>query len=197
MKEFIIPSRFQKVDYDKDVSPLVKNSVENFEKTRKGLYLFGKAGTGKTHTAYAICNNLQKKGFQVVAFKAIEILKMIKEDMNFEEKNRVFESNGDIYFKKSSSFSNVSINFLEGINNYKNFLFIDDFGTEKGTEWVLETFYSIIDKKYEDMIPVIITSNCNLNELGIKMGDRIASRIAQMCDVIEMSGQDWRLKPIC
>jgi len=72
-------------------------------------------------------------------------------------------------------------------------LFIDDFGTEKGSEWVLETLYSIIDKKYEDVIPMIITSNLDLNALGVKMGDRIASRIAEMCDVVEMTGLDRRL----
>lgn len=193
MKKFIIPSRFQNVDYEKDVSALVKNTVENFEKTRKGLYLFGNAGTGKTHTAYAICDFLQKKGFQVMAFKAVDILKMIREDMNFENKNEDFEYNGDAYFKKTDSFRAYPINFLEGIIDYRGFLFIDDFGTEKGTEWVLETFYTIIDKKYEDMIPTIITSNCTMYELGSKMGDRIASRIAQMCDIIDLTGKDRRV----
>lgn len=172
MKKLIIPNRFLNVDYDRDVLQSIKDYVDKFKETRKGLFLFGPAGTGKTYTAYAICKKIEESGIQVMAIKAIDILQTIKKEIN----------------------SDNETSFLDELNDFKGLLFIDDLGTEKGTEWVLETFYSILDKKYEEMIPVIITSNCNLNELGEKMGDRFSSRIAQMCEVIAMVGEDRRLK---
>lgn len=191
MKKLIIPSRFSSVNYDNDVLPDIKKAVERFQVAKKGLYLYGAAGTGKTHTAYAICKKFQEEGFKVQAFKAVDVLKMAREDMNIE--NRRSFKHGDKFFE-GNSFSNQSVDFLDGLLNYNGLLFIDDLGTEKSTEWALETFYAIIDKKYEDMIPVIFTSNNNLDELSIKMGDRISSRIAQMCDIFEMKGEDRRLQ---
>lgn len=193
MKNLIIPERFKSVDYERDVPDLIKKYVSNIKKSRKGLYLWGKSGTGKTHVGYAICKKQYELGFRVLAFKAIDILRMIKEDMNFDGNKSDFNYNGDDYFR-IPSIHDSHINFLDGLNNkFKGLVFIDDLGTEKGTEWSLETFYSIIDKKYEDLIPIIITGNLSLDQLGEKMGDRIASRIAQMCDVFEMGGEDKRL----
>ena len=186
MKKLIIPSRFIHVDYNKDVLPFIKDCVDNFKITKKGLYLYGTAGTGKTHTAYAICKKLSEEGQEVVVFKSTEILRIIKEEINNHNQGTIFDSSG--------SFGKTYSSFLEGINDFKGLLFIDDFGTEKESEWVIETFYSIIDKKYEDEIPVIITSNFKLDEINEKMGDRFASRIAQMCEIIPMVGGDRRLK---
>ena len=76
-----LPDRFANADYEKDVPDFIKKYVENFTETRKGLYIYGGAGTGKTHLAYAICRYLRDKDKGVVAFGAMNILKMIKEDI--------------------------------------------------------------------------------------------------------------------
>lgn len=183
-KKLTIPERFKSVNYEEDVLQSIKDLVENFEKSRKGIFLHGNAGTGKTHTGYAICKELEKRGMKVMAFKALDILKMIKDDMKYQNIDD-YETNGIKYFDE--------MDFLNGLNSFKGILFIDDFGTEKASEWVSETFYSIIDKRYEEMLPTIITSNWNLSTINKEMGDRMASRIAQMCDIIPMVGTDRRL----
>ena len=61
------------------------------------------------------------------------------------------------------------------------------------TCWVGETFYSIINTRYERMLPTFFSSNLSLPELAEKMGDRIASRIAEMCQIIKLSGKDLRI----
>jgi len=73
-------------------------------------------------------------------------------------------------------------------------LLLDDIGTERGTDWALETIYLLIDRRYREMKRTIITSNLNLQQLSQRLDDRICSRIAGMCKVVQMPGKDRRLK---
>ncbi len=73
-------------------------------------------------------------------------------------------------------------------------LCLDDLGVESTTDWVFQTLYVIINNRYENLLPTVITSNLSLNQLSEKMEDgRLASRIAGMCEVIEMEGEDKRI----
>ena len=66
------------------------------------------------------------------------------------------------------------------------FLVLDDLGTSKTTDWVLEQLYLLINTRYEFMLPTIFTSNYSLDELSIHLGDeRIPSRIQAMCKIIK------------
>jgi DNA replication protein DnaC len=73
-------------------------------------------------------------------------------------------------------------------------LILDDLGPEKSSEWSIQTLYSIIDRRYRDVRQTLVTSNLTLDEIAEKVGDRIASRIAGMCEVVEIKGKDRRLK---
>ena len=93
-------------------------------------------------------------------------------------------------FKDKSEQSETEI-----INNLSeaNILILDDLGAEKSSEFALQSLYVIIDQRYSEIRPTIITSNLSLGEIAEKVGDRIASRIAGMCKVIELKGKDRRL----
>ena len=75
----------------------------------------------------------------------------------------------------------------------KKCLILDDMGAEKTSEWSIQTLYSIIDRRYRDEKQTLITSNLTLDEIAEKVGDRIASRIAGMCKVVEIKGKDRRI----
>jgi hypothetical protein len=72
-------------------------------------------------------------------------------------------------------------------------LIMDDLGVEKTSKWSMQALYSIIDRRYRDERQTLVTSNLTLNEIAEKVGDRIASRIAGMCKVVEIKGADRRL----
>lgn len=74
-------------------------------------------------------------------------------------------------------------------------LMLDDLGAQKDSEWTAETLYTILDQRYAWMRPTIITSNLRPSEFGDRLGDRLASRIREMCRRIVFDGQDTRREP--
>lgn len=71
-----------------------------------------------------------------------------------------------------------------------NILFIDDFGTEKITDFIQEITYYLINEREINNLRTIITSNIDIENIEA----RIASRIAGICELIELSGEDRRIK---
>lgn len=73
-------------------------------------------------------------------------------------------------------------------------LVLDDLGVEKVTDWTLQTLSVLINRRYHSQGRTIITSNLSIAELSERLSDRIASRIAGMCQVVKMTGPDRRLE---
>jgi DNA replication protein DnaC len=140
------------------------------EKEKKGLYIYGACGTGKTHSLYAIRKNCIAGDVNSRIINTVELLRLFKLDFNDKHEHN-FED------------------YLE----YKGILFIDDIGAEKNSEFVDETLYHLINVRYEKMIPTCFTSNLSLKELAEKNGDRLVSRIAGMCEIIKLEGNDKRI----
>jgi len=171
----IIPKRFENAKYE-DVPKNIQNLIKDIKESRRGIYIYGTCGTGKTHISYAIAKKIEDEKFKVQFWSLPELLRFFKRD--FDELNKLKD------FQNS--------NFIQ-IMNYKGILIIDDIGVEKMSEWVEETLYAIINKRYEDVLPTIFTSNNSPEELITRLGDRIVSRIVGSCDIIELSGKDKRL----
>ena len=169
-----IPKRFENAKWD-DVAPEIKSLVENIRQTRRGIYLYGPSGVGKTHVTYAIKNYLEEREqikIPVWVENTTNLLQSIKVDFDRAPQDREWMADRMI--------------------NYSGIVVIDDLGAEKVTDWVKETLYMIINNRYEEMRPVIVTSNLTLDELSTQLGDRIPSRLAGMCDIIEIKGSDRR-----
>jgi len=164
------PKRFEHADFS-TLPQQIRDIIENVRKTRKGLYLWGPIGVGKTYTIYAIRKRLYEMGITVRIHSAPEMFDMIRDD-----------------FDHKDSFN------LDRILANRGVLIIDDLGAEKASDWVSETMFKIVDKRYREVLPTIITSNLELGEMSERLGDRISSRIAEMCEIIKLEGVDRRLK---
>jgi DNA replication protein DnaC len=134
------------------------------------MYVFGDCGTGKTHTMYALMRLFSEMKLQAKMYNSSEMLDLLREDFQYQsDRNH------------------------EDILKYNGVLMIDDVGSEKHSEWVAEAFYKIVNKRYEEKWPIIISSNLNLDELSSRVTDRVSSRIAEMCEVYELTGEDKRI----
>ena len=72
-------------------------------------------------------------------------------------------------------------------------LVIDDLGVEKPSEWVVEQLYRIVDERYRMRQQLVVTTNCSGRELRDRLGDRVVSRLVEMCVPVKMTGGDYRL----
>jgi len=147
-----------------------------------GLLVTGNYGAGKTHLAAAIAHELIKQGYQPIFGTLITLLGKIK------------ASYGDSCSKETEE---------KIINRYINcdLLIIDDLGKEKPTEWVLEKLYYVVNCRYENNKPIIITSNYNDTKLmdrltvgdNLETSEAIVSRMYEMCQGVNMQGcKDYR-----
>lgn len=137
-----------------------------------GLYMFGSAGCGKTHLAAAIYNEAHNTRASAAFIPTVELFHLLRCAVKYDE-------DADDILRKYD----------------RDVLVLDDLGIERNTEYVIETLYMFIDRRYRnDKHRVVITSNLTLDEVGAKFGDRVASRIAGMCRVVEITDSDNRLK---
>ena len=143
------------------------DAVKNFNPKTTSLYLWGPVGCGKTHLACAIFRVDPLAEF----YKSTELIRWFRMRDPREEEEEI------------KRLSEVPV------------LVIDDLGVQKDSDHALTVLYEIFDKRDMAMRHgLVITSNLSMRDMALKMGDdRITSRIAGMCDIVEMKGSDRRL----
>ena len=158
------------------------NKLINGE-TDKGLFITGTYGVGKTYLASCIANETIKNKNTVVFGTLIQLLDYIKDT-----------------YKDSDMSDKEYLNLYSSVD----LLIIDDLGKEKPTEWVLEKLFLIVNNRYNNYLPIVITTNYNRNQLrerlcvnkNYSMVDSIISRLYEMCGGIEIKDEDHRMSKI-
>jgi chromosomal replication initiation ATPase DnaA len=71
-------------------------------------------------------------------------------------------------------------------------LVVDDLGTERSNEWTGERLYLVVNRRWLDMRPTIITSNLDPDQLTEAVGERTYSRLAHDATALRFTGEDRR-----
>lgn len=162
---------------------IAKKYAEDWEKFKTegtGLIFIGRFGTGKTHLAFSIANYLLNQGIPVVFETLINLMEKLK-----------------LGYEKQSEFG-----YYEIIKLYCecDLLIIDDLGKEKLSEWVLEKLFQIINTRYENMLPILITTNYTEKEIIKRLSynndgiaaESLVSRLNEVCLEVDMNFDDYR-----
>lgn len=137
---------------------------------KKGVVFSGSVGTGKTHEAVSLLKTIYQKEEQRGLFTTATELAM-----------RLREGVGQ---------GNLA-GVIDEINSVE-VLLIDDLGVESATDFFLEYIYVIINYRYNQMLPLLLTTNLTAPEFGEVYGQRILSRLTEMSEFIKLSGSDKR-----
>ncbi|MGB9813502.1 MAG: ATP-binding protein [Thermovenabulum sp.] len=170
---------FEIRDYNKKALEIALDYAKNFDNYKEkgeGLYITGGYGVGKTHLAAAIANYLIQNLKATVIFGNVTTLL------------------GRIRYAYSDSSQYEEDQIMKELYDV-DLLIIDDLGKEKPTEWVEEKLYTVINQRYEDYKPIVVTSNLELEVIEQRLencGGAIVSRIIEMCRGIKIVGSDFR-----
>jgi len=155
-----------------------------------GLLLTGSIGTGKTHLAVGILQALvQERGATGLFYDYRELLKQVQNSYNRQVQATELEILAPVFEAEV--------------------LVLDELGASKPTDWVWDTVAHILNTRYNDRRTTIITTNyanagplagpqredgrsAREESLGDRIGERMRSRLQEMCVVVEMHGVDFR-----
>ena len=148
--------------------------ARNFQNNRtlgKGLLMWGKPGVGKSYLSYCIANSVFDMTHKVRNYLGSD---------NFIDLNDHY----NIYLGRTDqAFNEYCRNAWEFIDRirYLDLVIISDLGREADSDRMTSFFNSWIDILYEEMIPLVITTNLTISEMmssdrGLPAYDRIFSR---------------------
>ncbi len=155
----------------------LKKFYDEYPNTKKGLYLHGSFGSGKTYLLAALLNELAKKNYKTVIMYYPEMLSRLKSTFD-----NTTESYNDIFDKIKTC----------------DILLIDDIGAETVTNWSRdEILGTILQYRMEHELSTFLTSNLTIEELETHLSlvknnmdkvkaRRIIERIKQLTTDIEL-----------
>ncbi len=164
------------------------------ETAGRGLLLTGSIGAGKTHLAVGLVRELvEQRGATGIFCDYRELLKQIQHSYNPQVMTTEMEILRPVFEAEV--------------------LLLDELGAVKPTDWVWDTVAHILNTRYNDRKTTLITTNYanapaalvqavsvsdrdvakrREETLGDRIGERMRSRLHEMCITVTMQGADFR-----
>jgi DNA replication protein DnaC len=194
----VIPPRYRGVSFDRPpvsdmerdmgtrhvvgaVRAYIDDLSENLDAGR-GLWLMGTTGTGKTTLGMLIAKAALAAGRTAAVYFTPKLLTQIRQTYQATDSEDAY----DAFFRRLTSV---------------DLLYIDDLGSERHTDWVVEQLYALVNERYENQRSVLLTSNAEgdvdkgQRRLEEQIGARTVSRLVEICgDPLPLFGPDHRIE---
>ncbi len=183
----VIPPKYRGVSFDRPpiteleptVVSVVREYVDGLEDNLaagRGLWLMGDVGTGKTSLAMLVSKTAIERGRSVAIYSLPRLLGRIRKTYDAETGEQSYDD------------------FIDRLTTV-DLLHVDDLGAEKSSDWVLEQLYAIVDSRYEQERPMVVTTNLDEPALREQIGARTVSRLVEICgDPLPLFGDDLRYR---
>jgi len=203
-----LPKRYQVCTFQSFATPteslknalkIAKKFVSDYPALEAGLLFIGPCGVGKTHLSVAILRELMaRKGAACLFYDFRDLIRDIQATFTPDT---------------AQTESDVLAPVFES-----DVLVLDELGAKRSSAWVEETIFYIINQRYNKKRLTIFTSNYFDNEtdqedvrpdffkkggwankagedtLIDRIGVRLRSRVYEMCKIVTIDGDDYRIK---
>ena len=150
---------------------LARSLCEQYAHSLKGwLFMQGGYGCGKTHLAVAIANFAIDIGVPTLFLTVPDLLDWLR--YSYDSPSTSFETR------------------FEDIRNIP-LLILDDLGTQNATPWAQEKLFQIINHRYTQRLPMVVTSNQDLAEIEGRIQSRLQD--AELVTMVQIKSPDFRL----
>lgn len=143
---------------------------------RNGLVIYGDAGTGKTFLAAAIGRELAAR----LGRRHWPV---------WREVHRLAQQLRDEIGNTESPTRRVRDSLVDP----DRVLILDDLGAERDSDFLAEQLEAVIIRRYDDCLPLLVTTNLSLEDIKSRYGARVYSRLFEMADLVQLTGPDRRL----
>ncbi len=139
-------------------------------KPRGWLVIRGGYGCGKTHLAAAIANTCLDRGLPVLFVTVPDLLDHLRAAFA--------PTSEEPYAERFDEIRTAPL------------LILDDLGTEQSTPWALEKLFQLLNYRYLNRLPTVITTNRALEELEPRLRSRLAD--PDLVDIVTLLAPDYR-----
>jgi DNA replication protein DnaC len=134
------------------------------------LMLRGGYGSGKTHLAAAIANYRIRIGQPALFVVVPDLLDRLR---------AAYSPTSALTYDQQ----------FEEIRSHP-LLILDDLGTQSNTSWADEKLYQIFNYRYNARLPTVITTNCELEEIEVRIRSRLNS--TDLVHMVPILAPDYR-----
>jgi DNA replication protein DnaC len=146
------------------------NQANHYARNLNGwLLLQGPYGCGKTHLAAAIANFAVDMGVPTLFLTVPDLLDMLR--FSYDSADTTFES-------RFNEIRNASL------------LVLDDFGTQNATGWAQEKLFQVVNYRYINKLPLVITTNLSIDDIEARFRSRLSDR--ELVTDVRINAPDYR-----
>lgn len=174
--EGIIPPHYLKAE----LSDLPGSLVETFLALPddKGLYLWGEPGRGKTHACCAFLRYLWTEGWDVARVSYEMLVLKIRDSFKVGSQNSELDVIGPYLDVDKLVIEDVGVGVSLG---------------QQESDFSLRTLLVLLDHRIEQNLATFVTTNKTIEDLAWSFDQRVASRLRQACEIVEIRGADRRI----